>query len=146
MMKNSDGSLISINDHTFVKFYYSKKFYSTKNASHLKVIINFKLQTKSSHDNNTPDIIDKIKLFYSDKSEIIIKNKDIFYADDYDITAYIDILSENFNINEITIINHFSGEIKTKFWIIIILKYYNIFKKQIKALNELLLFTRPDLL
>ena len=116
MMKNSDGSLISINDHTFVKFYYSKKFYSTKNASHLKVIINFKLQTKSSHDNNTPDIIDKIKLFYSDKSEIIIKNKDdIFYADDYDITAYIDILSENFNINEITIINHFSGEIKTKF-------------------------------
>ena len=88
MIKNSDGSLISINDHTFVKFYYSKKFYSTKNASHLKVIINFKLQTKSSHDNNTPDIIDKIKLFSSDKSEIT---------------------------NEIIIINHFSGEIKTKF-------------------------------
>ena len=258
MMKNSDGSLISINDHTFMQFYYLKKFHSTKNTSHLKVykslasniifnkesleyllnkdnkieiikiirrnndesenesknkskelkvskqnikvIIKFELQTKSSHshDNITPDIIDKIKLCSSDKSEIIIKNKDIFYDNDNDITAYIDILSENLNINEVTIINHFSGEIKPKYilniqgsgptrkmlydnleklFLIPFFKLFEIFyitqnqdskyeelkqenfgsnfedlkilkpfEKQIKALNELLLFTRPDLL
>ena len=256
MMKNKDGSLISINDYTFMNFYYWKKFHTTKNTSHLKiykslasnvifkkevleyllnkenkieiikiirrindesknesknksedsnkpkqnikVIIKFELQTKSSHDNITPDIINKIKLCSSDKSEIIVPNKDIFYDNDNDITAYIEVLSENFNINDVAIINHFSGEIKPKYilniqgsgqtrkmiydnleklFLIPFFKLFELFyiskneyskyeefkkenlgsnfddlkilqpfEKQINALNELLLFTRPDIL
>ena len=46
--------------------------------------------------------------------EIIINNKDIFYDNDI-ITAYIDVLYENFNINAVTISNFFSGEIKAKY-------------------------------
>ena len=256
MMKNKDGSLISINDYTFMNFYYWKKFHTTKNTSHLKIykslasnvifkkevleyllnkenkieiikiirrindesknesknksedsnkpkqnikaIIKFELQTKSSHDNITPDIINKIKLCSSDKSEIIVTNKDIFYDNDNEITAYIEILSENFNINDVAIINHFSGEIKPKYilniqgsgqtrkmlydnleklFLIPFFKLFELFyisknedskyeefkkenlgsnfddlkilqpfEKQINALNELLLFTRPDIL
>lgn len=37
MLKNSNGSLISINEHVFRQFYYFKKFKTTKITSHLTV-------------------------------------------------------------------------------------------------------------
>ena len=40
MMKSSDDSLITINEHTFMLFYYWKKFETKKNTSHLKIYKN----------------------------------------------------------------------------------------------------------
>lgn len=37
MMKVSDTSLISINEHKFMQFYYWNKFHTNKNTSHLKI-------------------------------------------------------------------------------------------------------------
>ena len=245
MMKTSDASMISINEHTFMQFYYWKKFDSNKNTSHLtiykklnsdvnfdkknleyllnkdnkieiikiirrnneseknsnqsniKIIIKFDLNSKTIHENITPDIIKKIELSCSDNPKIIIPSKYIFYDNDNDITAYIDVPNES-NVSDVTIVNHFSGEIKAKFilniqgsgktrkmlydnlekiFLIPFFKLFEIiyiskndnkkyeelknenfgpnfsklkilepFEKQIMALNELLLFTRPDLL
>ena len=162
MMKTSDASLISINEHTFMQFYYWKKFETNKNTSHLtiykklnsdiifskksleyllnkdnkieiikiirrnnksennsnqsnmKIIIKFDLNIKTTHENITPDIIKKIELRSSDNPKIIIPSKYIFYDNDNDITAYIDVPNES-NINDVTIVNHFSGEIKAQF-------------------------------
>lgn len=245
MMKSSDASLIKINEHTFIPFYYKKKFETKKSTSHLtiyknlaseinfskkilnylldknknieivkiirrnneseskpansniKVIIKFEL-LESSCDKITPDIIDKIKLYSSNKQEIIIRAKDIFYDNDTEITAYIEIPNESSNINAVTVINNFSGELKAKYILNIQgsgptkkmlydnleklflipffklfeifyiskndeekyielkkenfgsnfndLKFLQSFGKQINAINNLLLFTRPDLL
>ena len=159
MMKTSDASLISINEHTFMQFYYWKKFETNKNTSHLtiykklnsdiifskksleyllnkdnkieiikiirrnnesgkntnqKIIIKFDLNIKTNHENITPDIIKKIELRSSDNPKIIIPSKYIFYDNDNDITAYIDVPNET-NVNDVTIVNHFSGEIKAQF-------------------------------
>ena len=120
MMKSSDD-LITINEHTFMKFYYWKKFETNKNTSHLKiyknlesdinfnkkeldylldknknieivkiirrnkeseknqadantkVIIKFELN-ESTETKITPDIIEKIKLYSSNKQEIIVRS------------------------------------------------------------------------
>ena len=82
--------------------------------SNIKVIIKFEL-FESSCDKITPDIIDKIKLYSSNKQEIIIRAKDIFYDNDTEITAYIEISNESSNINAVTVINNFSGELKAKY-------------------------------
>ena len=158
MMKELDNSLISINENSFLEFYYFKKFNTNKSVSHLKIyeklksyihfnkenldflesksfqiefvriirrnilsddkkekekgIIKFKLN-KFGDNIISPDIIKKITLFSSyNNREYIINNKDIYYDNDIDITAYIDGLSDN--INDITITNNFGGEMKAK--------------------------------
>lgn len=63
--------------------------------SSIKAIIKFELN-KSDNNIITPDIIQKISLFYPPYSEkIIIDNKDIYYDNEKDITAYINNLKEN---------------------------------------------------
>ena len=163
-----------------------------------KLIIKFEFKIKGIHYNMTPDIIKKIELFSSDKNKITISSNDIFYDNDKDITAYIDVSEENTNIKDVTIITYFSGEIKSeyilnikgsgktrdmlynnleKLFLIPFFKLFEIFYiskndeetykglkqenfgsnfndlkilksfgKQINAIDELLLFTRPDLL
>ena len=78
--------------------------------SSIKGIIKFKL---TSFEDNfiSPDIINKIKLISNNRT-YEINNKDIYYDNDIDITAYIDDLNEN--IKDIVITNNFNGEIKIK--------------------------------
>jgi hypothetical protein len=54
----------------------------------MKAIIKIEL-TNLSNNNITPDVIEKISLFSSDKREIIVNKEDIYYDNDTDITAYI---------------------------------------------------------
>ena len=175
---------------------------SNSDKSKIKVIIKFKLNKK---DNGffTPDIIKKITLFYPKEGnikEIIIGEDNIFYDNDTDITAYTNIIYENMNINinNVTITNHFLGELNSKYILnikgsgptrkmlfinlekIFLIAFFKLieifyisyqkeenynnlkeenfgknfeelkilrpFEKQIKVLDELLLFTRPDIL
>ena len=164
------------------------------NDKSTKGIIKFKLP---KNDNNiiSPDIINKIELKLTcNKKEI--NNKNIFYDNDTDITAYIDNLNEN--INNVIIYNNFGGKIKVKhiinvqgsgktkemlriniekLFLIPFFKLFEIFyaspndkekyeklkkenfgqnfedlkilepfKMQIKIFDELLLFSRPDIL
>ena len=163
----------------------------------MKAIIKIEL-TNLSNNNITPDVIEKISLFSSDKREIIVNKEDIYYDNDTDITAYINNFTDNLNINDAIITNHFSGEIKIKYvlnfqgsgptrkmlydnlekiFLIPFFKLFEIFyisfgkeenyneskeenfgknfealkilkpfENQIKILNELLLFTRPDII
>ena len=74
-----------------------------------RLVIKFELKVKSSNENITPDIIKKIEFLYLN-TKYIIHSKNIFY-DNTEITAYID-LNENININNMIILNHFSGSIK----------------------------------
>jgi len=160
----------------------------------MKGIIKFKL---IENDNIiiSPDIINKIELKLIHKT-VEINNKNIFYDNDIDITAYIDNLNEN--INDIIIYNNFGGKIKVKhiinvqgsgrtkkmlkvniekLFLIPFFKLFEIFyasindkekyeklkienfgenfqdlkilepfKKQIKFVDELLFFSRPDIL
>ena len=76
-----------------------------------KGIIKFGL-TLVNHNIISPDIINKIILISSTNKKYEINNKDIYYDNDTDITAYIDNLNEN--INEVFIINNFGGEMKAK--------------------------------
>ena len=168
------------------------------NKNAIKAIIKFELD-KSNNNIITPDIIKNIYLSHSTSNrEIIINNNEIYYDNDTDITAYTDILAENFNLNTVTITNYFSGEIKIKYilnikgsgptrtllydnlekiFLIPFFKLFEIFyisfkdeekynklkeenfgknfeelkilkpfEKQIKIFNELLLFTRPDII
>jgi len=79
-----------------------------------KAIIKFELN-KSDNNIITPDIIQKIILFCSPNIDIIeIDNRDIYYDNEKDITAYTN-LNENLNINEACIHIFFSGEIKIKY-------------------------------
>ena len=48
MMKSSDASLIKINDHTFIQFYYKKKFETKKSTSHLTIYKNLASETNFS--------------------------------------------------------------------------------------------------
>ena len=85
----------------------------------IKGIIKFKLD-KNDHNAITPDIINKITLIPESqeildrekRKQYIIKESDIYYDNDHDITAYIDDLNEN--INQVIISNNFGGEIKVK--------------------------------
>ena len=151
-----------------------------------------------SNDGITPDIIQKIILISSKKEEIIIDNKDIFYDNNNDITAYAESIKENVNIDDVIIVNYFSGEMKAKYILniqgagptgkmlycniekLLLIPFFKLFEifyisqndetkykelkkenfgenfddlkiikpfvNQIKALNELLLYTRPDIL
>ena len=75
----------------------------------MKGIIKFKL---INFDKTiSPDIIDKIELI-SNNITYVINNKNIFYDNDIDITAYEDNLNEN--INNAIITNNFGGKISVK--------------------------------
>ena len=76
----------------------------------IKGVIKIKLP-KFENNIITPDIIDKI-ILKAGKTVYIIENKDIYYDNDVDITAYIDNLNEN--INEVIITNIFGGQMKVK--------------------------------
>ena len=160
----------------------------------MKGIIKFKLK-EIDNPIITPDIINKIELIIMNKKHEI-NNKNIFYDNDTDITAYIDNLNEN--INDVIIYNYFGGKIKVKhiinvqgsgptkkmlrvniekLFLIPFFKLFEIFysslndkekyeklkkenfgenfqdlkilepfKLQIKILDELLFFSRPDIL
>ena len=86
--------------------------------SSIKGIIKFKL---TSFEDNfiSPDIINKIKLISNNRT-YEINNKDIYYDNDIDITAYIDDLNEN--IKDIVITNNFNGEIKKHSFFDILIK------------------------
>lgn len=173
---------------------------SDTDNSKIKAVIKFELD-KSKDNIISPDIIQKISLFPNKnkpETEIIINNENIYYDNDKDITAYIDNINENMNINAVTITNYFSGEIKVKYILniqgsgptrkmlfdnlekLFLIPYFKLFEifyisfgdkskyinlkeenfgkdfeeikilepfqKQLKCLNELLLFTRPDIL
>ena len=76
----------------------------------MKGIIKFQLNNHG-HNVIAPDIINKIKLrSLNEKYEI--QSKDIYYDNNYNITAYKDNLNDN--INEVIIIISFGGEIKVK--------------------------------
>lgn len=61
MMKSSDDSLITINEHTFMKFYYRKKFETYKNTSHLKIYKN--LESDINFNKKELDyLLDKTKI------------------------------------------------------------------------------------
>ena len=85
----------------------------------IKGIIKFKLD-KNDHNAITPDIINKITLIPESqeildrekRKQYIIKESDIYYDNDHDITAYIDDLNEN--INQVIISNNFGGTMKVK--------------------------------
>jgi len=74
-----------------------------------KSVIKFKLTKFIDNNIIFPDIIDKISLVSYENGNYIISNKDIFYDNDIDITAYIDNLEDN--IKNMKIINIFGGEI-----------------------------------
>ena len=175
---------------------------SFSNQSKIKAIIKFKFN-KSDDNIFSPDIIKKITLFYQKEGqskEIIINENNIYYDNETDITAYTNITYENMstNINNVTITNHFSGEMKAKYILnirgsgqtrkmlydnlekIFLIPFFKLieifyisqnemekynklkeenfgknfeelkilkpFEKQINALDELLFFTRPDIL
>ena len=78
----------------------------------MKGIIKFKLKLIEHNDNIIPpDIIHKI-ILKSNNETYEINNKNIYYDNDIDITAFIDNLNEN--IKEVIIINNFGGELKIK--------------------------------
>ena len=85
----------------------------------IKGIIKFKLD-KNDHNAITPDIINKITLIPESqeildrekRKQYIIKESDIYYDNDHDITAYIDDLNEN--INQVIISNNFGGTMEIK--------------------------------
>ena len=71
-----------------------------------------KLQLKEFEENYiTPDIIDNITLKINERV-YKIENKNIYYDNNFDLTAYIDNINENINTLEIT--NFFGGQIKSK--------------------------------
>ena len=86
------------------------KIIRRKIESKTKAIIKFKL-VKFDNITISPDLIDKITLTSND-SGCVISNKDIYYDNDTDITAYRDELHDN--VNNIIISNKFQGEIKVK--------------------------------
>ena len=81
-----------------------------KDKDSIKGIIKITL-TEFEHNYLFPDIIYKIQLI-SNNNVYEIENKDIFYDNNTDITAYINGLNEK--INSAIIINNFGGEIKVK--------------------------------
>ena len=80
------------------------------NSNLMKGIIKFKL-IKFNNNIIPPDIIEEI-ILKSKTNTYTIYNKDIYYDNNEDITAYIDNLNEN--INKVIIINNFGGEIEVK--------------------------------
>ena len=74
-----------------------------------KSVIKFKLTKFNDNNIISPDIINKISLNSYENRNYFISNKDIFYDNDIDITAYIDNLEDN--VKNIKIINIFGGEI-----------------------------------
>ena len=82
-------------------------------ANKTKAIIKFKLMKVDKCDNISPDILDKIALCSNyNNIKYIISNKNIYYDNDVDITAYLDDL--NCNINNVIINTKYNGEIKVK--------------------------------
>ena len=75
----------------------------------MKGIIKFKL-IKYNDISISPDIIYQIKLISNNNIPYLVYNKNIYYDNDTDVTAYIDDL--NSNINKVIIYNNFGGEIK----------------------------------
>ena len=61
------------------------------------------------HNNISPDVIKKIELISSNDS-FQIYNEDIYYDNEFDITAYRDDLNEK--IVDVIITNYFGGEIR----------------------------------
>ena len=76
-----------------------------------KAVIKFKLIKFNDNNIISPDIIKNISLV-SNQNNYIISNKDIYYNNDTDITAYMDNLEDN--VIDVKIENIFGGEIKVK--------------------------------
>ena len=76
-----------------------------------KAVIKFKLIKFDDNIIISPDLIKNISLV-SNKTNYIIPNKDIYYNNDTDITAYLDDLEDN--VIDVKIENIFGGEIKVK--------------------------------
>ena len=74
----------------------------------IKGIIKMKL-IEFDHNNISPDVIKKIELISSNDS-FQIYNEDIYYDNEFDITAYRDDLNEK--IVDVIITNYFGGEIR----------------------------------
>ena len=193
-IKFNKESLVFLQNKNDYQIDFVKIIRRNDTSNSLKGIIKFKL-IKFNGNIIPPDIINKIILKSNNKS-YEIKNKDIYYDNDTDITAYVDNLNEN--VIQVLINNNFGGEIKVKniintqgsgktrhmllynieklflfpfFKLFEILyaslkdngKYQKLkeenfgnnfndlkmlisFEKQIHALDELLFFTRPDIL
>ena len=178
----------------FIKIIRRVKY--SNNKKEIKGIVKFKL-AEIDHNIFSPDIIHKI-ILESNLKTYEINNKDIYYDNTTDITAYIDNLEENINTAFIT--NNFGGKMKAEniinirgsgptrkmikdnieklflipffklieiFNIILTDKYKGKYKElkeanfgsdfeninilepfgnQIQILNELLFFSRPDIL
>jgi len=84
---------------------------NNKNSNSIKGIIKFKL-IKNNDQIFTPDIIKQIQLISNINDKFNIYNKDIYYDNDSDITAYINDL--NNNIDKIIIINNFGGKMTSE--------------------------------
>ena len=80
---------------------------NNKNSNSIKGIIKFKL-IKNNDQIFTPDIIKQIQLISNINDKFNIYNKDIYYDNGSDITAYINDL--NNNIDKKIIINNFGGK------------------------------------
>ena len=193
-IKFNKESLVFLQNKNDYQIDFVKIIRRNDTSNSLKGIIKFKL-IKFNGNIIPPDIINKIILKSNNKS-YEIKNKDIYYDNDTDITAYVDNLNEN--IIQVFIINNFGGEIKVKniintkgsgttrhmllynieklflfpFFKLFEILYASLkdngkcqklkeenfgnnfndlkmlisFEKQIHALDELLFFTRPDIL
>ena len=76
-----------------------------------KAVIKFKLIKFDDNIIISPDLIKNISLV-SNQNNYIISNKDIYYNNDTDITAYMDNLEDN--VIDVKIENIFGGEIKVK--------------------------------
>ena len=178
----------------FIKIIRRVKY--SNNKKEIKGIVKFKL-AEIDHNIFSPDIIHKI-ILESNLKTYEINNKDIYYDNTTDITAYIDNLEENINTAFIT--NNFGGKMEAEniinircsgptrkmikdnieklflipffklieiFNIILTDKYKGKYKElkeanfgsdfeninilepfgnQIQILNELLFFSRPDIL
>ena len=84
---------------------------NSNNKEEIKGIVKFKL-AEIDHNIFSPDIIHKITLLKSNLKTYEINNKDIYYDNTTDITAYIDNLEENINTAFIT--NNFGGKMKAE--------------------------------